>query len=522
MDRFGYAKFRKFAISLWSRFELARTFVGYLASRFSNSISISVDGSSLQSWTGPSRILICLMLLQTFLLSSCADDVESRVLALTEVVTTEANVNVQEKIAEYHELVRANPSDADAVGNLGVIYEIHGFSKEALAAYELSSLLAPEEFRWIYYRAILLAARFNREQAIEVFDQAIAKRPDYGPVWIQKGKVLLDSGRYAEASSSFKRAEQLTDDPYALLGQAFAKLELDEPLETIALLDRLGELADEVNVKRLRGNALVRLGRTKEGTELLGDLPRGESISWEDPVAEEKWRHAADHFNARLVKVVQLIRAQEYESALFVLADLRAESPQNKHVLHLLSSVYELRGDNAAALRTLEEGIQLYPDFYVFRTAAASFLSARGNLAEAVRQLDAAIEIDPNLHWAYVQKARLLMEQKKWLEASQLLDQAIGIRNDDADLYTYLGICMSFMDRWPEAASLFRTALSIDSKHVPSYINLARAETILDNEAEAIRALEAAKTLGADPKLVASIELQRERIKQMRITTVER
>lgn len=522
MDRFGYAKLNKLAIFSCRRADFGQSSDGYFVGRFGSSSSVPLAEAVSQSWTRPSVISVCLALLLAFLLSSCADDIETRVLALTEVTTTEANENVQEKIAEYHELVRANPSDADAVGNLGVIYEIHGFSKEALTAYELSSLLAPEEFRWIYYRAILLAARFDREQAIEVFDQAIANRPDYGPVWIQKGRVLLDSGRYVEALDSFKHAERLTDDPYTLLGQAFATLELDEPSETIALLDRLGELADEVNVKRLRGNALIRLGRTKEGSALLAELPRGESISWDDPVAEEKWQHAADHFNARLVKVVQLIRAQDYESALSVLADLRAESPQNKHVLHLLSSVYELRGDNAAALRTLEEGIQLYPDFYVFRTAAASFLSARGNVTAAEGQLDMAIEIDPKLHWAYVQKARLLMEQKKWLEASHLLDQAIGIRNDDADLYTYLGICMSFMDRWPEAANLFRTALSIDSRHVPSYVNLARAETILNNEEEAIRALEAARTFGADPNLVASIERQRERIKQMRITTVER
>ncbi len=465
---------------------------------------------------------VCLVVFISLLLASCGNDIESRVLALTEVVTSEAHENVQQKVAEYHELIRSNPFDAKLVGDLGVIYELHGFGKEALVAYELSSLLAPEEFRWSYYRAILLAARFDREQAIEVFDEAIAKRPSYGPAWIQKGKVLLDSGRHSEALTCFERAEELTDDPYALLGQALARLELNEPSETIAILDQLGELAREVSVQRLRGTALVRLGETEAGSRLLSNLPPGETIFWNDPIAEEKWQHAVDHFNARLVQAVRLIRNQDYQSALSILADLRAESPKNKHVLHLLSSVYELRGNNSEALKILEEGIELYPDFYVFRTAIASFLSARGNADEAQRQLDTAIEIDPKLHWAYVQKARLLMEQKKWLEASHLLDQAIGLRNDDADLYTHLGICMSFMDRWPEAASLFRVALSIDSRHVPSYINLARAETILNNEDEALRALEGAKTFGADPNLIASIERQRERIKEMRITKVER
>lgn len=464
-------------------------------------------------------VVACLCLV---LLSSCAETQESRVLQLTTVETNQADEKVQVKIAEYQQKVIENPSDAQLVGDLGVVFELHGFSTEAVEAYELASMLAPKEFRWVYYRAILLAARFDLDQAIKVMDEAIEMQSDYGPAWIQKGRMLLDHGNFDEALATFERAEQLTDDPYAILGQALAQLELNQPELTISLLDELGELTKESSAQRLRATALIRLGETEKGSELLAKIPQGQEISWQDPIAEEKWRHNVDHFNARLVKVVSLIRTQDFEQALFILADLQAENPDNKHVLHLLGTVYDGRGNHHKALEITQKGIELYPDFYVFRTLAAKLLQARGYDDQAIQQLDVAMEIDPKLHWAYTQKAKLLMEKKDWLHASQLLDSAIGLKSDDPDLYTYLGICLSFMDRWPESANLFRVALSFDDKHVPSYINLARAETILANEEEALKALESARIHGASPSLIASIERQRDQIKQMRIKTVGR
>lgn len=435
-------------------------------------------------------------------------------------MTDEADEKVRERIDEYQVRVAANPTDAEAIGELGVIFELHGFSSEALNAYELAAELKPDEFKWPYYHSILLAARFDLEQALERINDAIEKNPDYAPAWFQKGKLLLDSSRFVEALECFEYAAQISDDPYAQLGQAHAYMGLGEPDSALASIDRTGQLSQHVNVQRLRAQALIRIGRRDEGSALLDGLPTAAPIRWSDPIAEQKNDHAVDHLIVQLSHAVRLIRARSFGPALLLLSDLRDEYPTNKHVLHLLSSVYELRGEPNQALRILEVAIQHHPDFYVLRTATASILSALGDRESAVEQLNKAIEIDPKLHWAYSQKAQLLMEEKKWLEASHLLDQAIGLKDDDADLYTYLGICLGFIGRWPEAANIFRAALSIDSQHVPAYINLARAETILQNEESALAALESARKHGASEAMLASVERQRTQIKQMRIQTV--
>ena len=456
--------------------------------------------------------------------TGCAktDNVSNRALSLTTVTIDQADEEVQRRIAEYQQRVAADLTDATAIGQLGVVYELHGFSSEALDAYELAAALDPTAFRWPYYHGILLAARFDLEQAMVRIDRALTLRPDYAPALIQKGKLLLDSGQYAEALDIYQTAERRTDDPYVFVGQGLAHLGLNQPTAALAALAKAGPLTRHANVQRLRGTALIRSGRREAGAALLEGLPNAPAILWEDPVAEEKEQHAVDHFIMKMNHVARLIRAQSYESALLVLEELRHVRPENKHVLHLLSTVQEALGNDSQALATLTEGIELHPTFYVLRTAAASLLKKNGEIKAAKEHLDEAIKVEPGLHWAYAQKAQILMEEKKWMEASDLLDHAIGIKHDDADLYTYLGICLGFLDRWPEAVNLYRTAVSIDPTNVPSHIHLARAETILGNEEEALAAIENARLHGAPANMLATLERQRVQIKQMQIDRVRR
>lgn len=465
---------------------------------------------------------LLLLGLAALLLTGCGKDLTARTVELTTVDVSQADEEVQEKMRSYQKRVAAEPGNASFVGELGILFELHGFSHESLTAYEIAETLAPEEFRWSYYHAILLAARFDLDTAIVKIDEAILKQPDYAPALIQKGKLLLDQSKYAEALEAFLLAAEDSIDPYVYIGQALAHLELDAPDAALSALANTGRLTEHTNVKRLRATAMIRLGRQEEAKRLLDGLPQLPAIRWADPIAEAKGEHAVQHFINKLNDAIQLIRARAYESSLVLLMGMQQERPHNKHVLHFLSSAYEGVGNDEAALQTLEFGMQHHPDFYVYYTTAASLLEKKGEVDKAIQYLDDALEIDPNLHWAYEQKARILMERKEWLAASLLLDQAIGLKEDDADLYTYLGICMGFLDRWPEAANLYKVAISIDDKHVPSYINLARAETFLGNETAALKAMTDAQRYGASNAMLASLQQQRNQIKRMNINVVRK
>ena len=451
---------------------------------------------------------------------SCGERVDSRVATLTSVVTDQANIEVQERIKAYQKRVRDSPKDPIVVGNLGVVYELHGFSDEALLAYEYATDLDPISLKWPYYHAILLGARFDLEHAIDQVTIAIDRNPDYAPAWLQKGRFLLDASEHEEALMCFQHAESIGDDPYAVLGQALAYLGLNRPDDVLRAIDRIGSLRQHPNVRRLRANALIYLDRKEEANTILDGLITYDPILWDDPIAEEKNEHGVNHMSVQISQAVGFLRNESYESAVKILTELRSKYPTNRSVLHTLGSALELAGNKAEALDVLREGIHYHPDFYVLRTAVASLLMNSGQSDEALKHLDKAIEIDPRLHWAYSQKAQILMREKRWLEASRMLDLAIGIKNDDADLYAYLGISLGFLDRWPEAANLFRVAISINQDHIPAYINLARAETILNNEENALAAIENARSRGATEAMLASVEKQREQIRRMKINTV--
>ena len=441
---------------------------------------------------------------------------------LTSVNVNEADVEVQERIREYQNRVQMNPESADRVGELGIVFELHGFSSEALVAYELASMLDPSEFKWLYYRSILLAARFDLDAAIEEITVAIQLNPEYGPAHLQKGKFLLDHGQFNAALDTFEHAGSISTDPYVFVGQALAHLELNDSKFAIQALDQIEGSNHNPNVTRIRATALMHDGQIQTAQELLAELPNAAAIRWIDPIAKEKENHLVNHFMSRLNQAVNLIRAQSYESAKFVLLDLLTDFPTNKHVLHLLATVYKALGNDTQSLQVLREGIKRHPDFYVLRTATAGILAKQGYITEALLHLDRAIEIDSKLHWAYSQKAQLVMQQKQWSDAVNLLNQAIALKDDDEDLYTYQGISLGFLNRWPEAANVLREAISINNRHVPSYINLARAETILKNEQAALEAIEAARQYGATDSMLQTLERQREQIKQMQIQGVQR
>lgn len=448
---------------------------------------------------------------------------ENTVVELASVELSEASEVVQQEISKHQAKVKENPTDAQLIGELGVMYELHGFSAQALTAYALASQLNKDESRWPYYEAILLSARFDAERALERLDSAIALNPEYGPAWLNKGNIELDRGNFSGALSAFERAEDLSDEPYAYVGQSLALFGLQDYQVALNLLNQAEVINSHPDVIRLRARILIAQGNRDTGSKLLDGLPRHvEPVLFRDPVAEEKAAFSVENFSSQLADITALIKESELQAALNLIFKLRESRPTNKHLLNLLSDTYELLQQPDQALRILSLGIEHHPEFYPLRTSAARILRSQGELVEALVHLDAAIEFEPQLSWAYTYKAQILMTQKNWLSAIEVLDQAIRIDPEDVDLYTHLGISLGFLNRWPEASYFFKQAVALDETHVPSYLNLVRAHTILGNEEEALSALESAREQGASQSQLSDLIRQREQIKQMQIEIEQR
>lgn len=111
--------------------------------------------------------------------------------------------------------------DAESIGRLGMLYHAYQFHGEARAAYALARELAPKEFRWIYYSAMLEKTTFAYEAAESLFQQALVLRPEDPELWAQLGDLYLMWSRRDEARADLNRALELDPvQPVAALGIA--------------------------------------------------------------------------------------------------------------------------------------------------------------------------------------------------------------------------------------------------------------------------------------------------------------
>ena len=104
--------------------------------------------------------------------------------------------------------VEASADSAAAWGRYAMVLQVHSFKTEADIAYAEAHRLAPDDFRWTYFRGVLWRAR-DPSKALAYLDQAIRLDPAYGPAHIRRGLALEDLGRDEAAWRAYREAIRL-------------------------------------------------------------------------------------------------------------------------------------------------------------------------------------------------------------------------------------------------------------------------------------------------------------------------
>ena len=171
-----------------------------------------------------------------------------------------------ERFQAADRLARQDPFSPAEVGRLGMLYHAYQFNREALSAYRLARGLAPDEFVWIYYLAMLEKAVFDFEESERLFNRAIELRPDSAELWAEIGDLYLKWSRRSEAAASLDKAIELNAiQPVAALGQARLAI-LDQDWDgAVALLIPLLEHYPRLSLcHKYLATAYERLGLTDE------------------------------------------------------------------------------------------------------------------------------------------------------------------------------------------------------------------------------------------------------------------
>ena len=436
------------------------------------------------------------------LLGGCVDDSQLRLPPLPE---EGIDAELRDALQKFHAAASQEPESGARRGELAMAYDVNDFHQRAIVVYGQAAKLAPEDFHWPYFRALLLArANSDYEAANNTLDAAIALDDTYVAAWLWRGDWLRELKRPDEAQAAYERAAELGAGAPALVGLARLLFAEDRFDEAVALLEPLNAEQPDPRVDRLLGRAYRALGKEEDARIALARGQSAPAMQWLDPRLARRAPFIAGYSN-RLRHAQSLIQAGRQKDALAIAKTLVEQRPDDVTALNTLVWAYAALGRFAEARLALRDGLAKFPNETRLHLMLANAYEQEGDVAGARRQLERVLAIAPDHARALEQLGWLLARQGKPEEGIVLLERALenGAREPKQVLYR-LGLLEGAANRWTEALAHFQQAAQLDAAFTMAYVHLGRCLAEAGRFDEAREALDWADRIGTDAEQRAS------------------
>jgi tetratricopeptide (TPR) repeat protein len=420
---------------------------------------------------------------------------------------------VRQHLTERDAGARASPRSFDAVGALCLAYHADLFYDEADRCHARAASLAPSDWRWSYYRALLLSERGGGDRLIERLE-AIAREQDFGPAWLRLGDAEFKARRYDRAEAAWNRAASVSEPPrtadspphrveapiaaYAALGLARIALARGETDRARQTLERVLSTSPRFgSAHRLLAECYTALGRPDEARRALGRANRLPPYApYADPMVDTLARESRNGtFLLRQASEADLSINGEWSEYLTRRA--LEFDPVNPDVLAKLGRVLRQRGRTEEALDVFARYQKMAPgDFQglaqlgstlsdlgrfdeaepLLRRAIAGLddalthynlgllLARTGRLDLALTEYERSLDRDPNDVAARTNLAAVLVRQGRLARAEEHLVRVIELDPENAAAHTNYGIVLREQKQIDRAAREFETALRLDPR----------------------------------------------------------
>ncbi len=396
-----------------------------------------------------------------------------------------------------HDAAARNPGAAEPRAELAMAYDVNGFPQRAIAAYGQAAALAPDDFEWPYFRALLMAREnADYQGALDSLAAAIALDDGYVPAWLYRGEWLRELGRLGDARAAFERAAELGAGAPAIMGHARLLVEERRFEEAVAMLEPLAARSPDPRIEVLLGRAYRALGRNDDARIAAA---RGASapsaMQWLDPRLARRTPYIAG-FGNLLQHAQSLIQAGRAKVALPLAKELLAERPDDIAAINTLVWANAALERFGTAKSVLYAGLKRYPDEPRLHQMLANAYLQEGDAASARRHLEEVTKLVPDNARALEQLGWLLAQQGRTDEGIDLLERALdaGAREPKHVLYR-LGLLHGAKQRWQEGAARFQEAVRIDAAFTMAYVHLGRCLAEAGRLDEAEQALDWADRL---------------------------
>ncbi len=373
-------------------------------------------------------------------------------------------------------------------------YEVNGFAEAAMTSYQQAQMLSPDEPRWPYFQARMLARKGNLEAALTELSRVLILEPGHIPSLMWQGTWFLDLGRALQAESSFDRARTLGVGWSAEAGLARVLLRQGRANDAVALLEVLARESPFPSVYQLLGTAYRDTGAVDRARIALARGRNAENIAWLDPWEKLKQPYRISSA-ARLRKAQTLIRRGRIADAISLLEQLEDAEPGDPTVITTLSNAYLLDGSRQKGFWILRRALEKEPVHYMIHHNIAGFYEARGDTDTALHHFDRAIEINDNSSASYVRKARLLKRLGQMDAALLAFDLALERDAADPQHFIEAGDIHRAMARYRQAGDRYQQAISVDPSYLMGYLRLGNLHIQTNQPDEAQRILDKAGLL---------------------------
>jgi len=444
---------------------------------------------------------------------------------------------LQDRIADLK--ISANDAElAEAYGTLGMYYIAHHLNDAAEIAFGNAALLAPEEFRWVYYLGFVYQMVGELELERETFERALELRPDDIPAQLRLAEVLLALGENDEAYRRFRLAVELKPTEAAAhsgLGRAAAALQ--RPEEAVERFEKALELRPQGTIVHYQLALAYRsLGDMEAAHTHLAQRGDGE-MGFADPLMSaieplknedvveavlEMAKAPEEHDNRSIAifaraYLAELPRAVDrLHEAIDALAgnaaDLDPSSQQaarNRLIrarLHFATASVELEKGDLGGVRTeIEAALALEPDMIGAILMLGYVFEQEGNFAAAIERYSVVLEFDPDDIYALRSRAIARFQLRHDREAIEDLERLCELGSEREGVRIRLAVAYLRLGNLDAARDNYRKALALnlepkDAAQVHHHLGVIETRT-----GSTERAIEEYRiALALDPRLVAA------------------
>jgi tetratricopeptide (TPR) repeat protein len=357
---------------------------------------------------------------------------------------------VQAAASDLVRSINAAPQVPEAWARLGFLLTAHGSPRAAAECFRQCRLLQPAAAPWPYLEAHCREQFSPLAEVIPLYRLAATQDSVEARVpWLRLGEVLLETGQVAEARQCFQKVlQRAADDPRALLGEARAAWENDDPRAAREFLLR-AQHADPARraVAALLAQVEARLGNVAESERQAGLHRQLAERAWPDP-----WTAPIDQSPLGSTGLRTRAEAQQAQG------DLEGAETTLRTALKLHPSVPDIRLELAAvriARKQFEEGLTLLAEYERSRPDEPRIHFFRGRIQEGRGDYAAAADeyrqfCDRLPGLAEIDLARVLRRQGKTAAAEELLRGALRRNAGSFAAHRDLGLLLISLRRTAE------------------------------------------------------------------------